>query len=433
MGSSQSYFAEIQGPNDVNFPQTISCQEILQIVLQAYTIASDPGQEFLCKEKELQCLYKKYQCLFDEYEALFYQFVRNSYGYQLLMIIGKIQDYWVNLVAYETSVGWKVLSGSPSRRCDDDCNKFQNVVTKNRSLTGDWERYESRKNTINAMIQNCTFDYGPSTLVDYRTKPCIQIVEPCDLAKVQCEFWLKVSISNWMLQDHGKNYKIFIDGCELETVYTQEMILVRLHGACKGWKKLTVKLYDECGRYARVKQTIRVKLCEDCNCEGFRKESSSSDCSSSSSSSCGCSSSSSSSSSDCGCQGKKKRHHKKKKHHRKHKKCCSSSSSSSCSSSSSSDICGCSSSSSSSSCSSSSSSSSCSSSSSSEECEEKCPELSNSEDVHYNFQRSYSCPSDSSSSEMVVLCGNECNGQVVCQKSKFKCPKLSCGNIYAQR
>lgn len=428
MGSSQSYFAEIQSPDEKHFPQVVTCEEIMKVVLDAYTLASDPGQEFLCKERELQCLYKKYQCLFDEYDALFFQFVKNAYGYQMLTLIGKIQEWWVTLVTFETATGWRVLPGSPARRCEDDCNKFQYTVTKYRSFPGDWDKYELKKQCINNMINNCTFDYGPSTLIDYRTKPCIQILEPCDLSKVQCEFWLKVSLTNWRIQDHGKNYKIYIDGCELETVFTEEMILVRLHGACKGWKKLTVKLFDECGRYARVKQSIRVKLCQDCNCEGYKKE-----CSSSSSSS-DCSSSSSSS--DCDCRGIKKRHHKKKH--------CSSSSSSSSS------ICGCSSSSSSSSCSSSSSSCSSSSSercckckrrhcrcssssSSSSSCEEPCPDISRSEVGHYNFQRSYSCPESSSSSEMVVLCGNECDGQTVCQKKGFKCPNLACGNIYSKR
>jgi hypothetical protein len=432
MGSSQSYFAEIQSPNDKQFPQVVTCEEIMKIVLEAYTLASDPGQEFLCKERELNCLYRKYQCLFDEYEALFFQFVKNAYGYPLLMIIGKIQDWWVTLITFETSTGWRVSPGSSSRRCEDDCNKFQYTVTKSRSLPGDWDKYELKKQYINGLITNGTFDYGPSTLIDYRTKPCIQILEPCDLSKVQCEFWFKVSVTNWRLQDHGKNYKVYIDGCEYETVYTEEMILIRLHGSCAGWKKITVKLFDECGRYARVKQSVRVKLCQDCDCDGFKK------CDSSSSSSCGCSSSSSSSS-DCDCRGKKS-----KKCHKK-KKCCKK-----CSSSSSSSICGCSSSSSSSSCSSSSSSSSCSSSSSewcckckkkkcccsssssSSECEEPCPDISKEDVGHYNFQRSFSCPESSSSSEMIVLCGNECDGQVVCQKNSFTCPKLACGNTFSK-
>jgi len=133
MGSSVSYLAEIQTPDDKNFPQVVTCEEILRVLLEAFSIVSDPGLEFVCKKRELQCLYKKYQCLFDEYSPLFFQFVKNAFGYQLLTIIGKIQEWSVNLVVYETPTGkWKVLTATPFDNCDG-CNKFQFTVVKHRS------------------------------------------------------------------------------------------------------------------------------------------------------------------------------------------------------------------------------------------------------------------------------------------------------------
>ena len=426
MGSSVSYLAEIQTPDDKNFPQVVTCEEILRVLLEAFSIVSDPGLEFVCKKRELQCLYKKYQCLFDEYSPLFFQFVKNAFGYQLLTIIGKIQEWSVNLVVYETPTGkWKVLTATPFDNCDG-CNKFQFTVVKHRSCDNEWEKYEGRKSIINDMISNCTFDFGPDTLIDSRTKPCITFLEPCDKSKVSCEFWLKVSIRNWRLQDHGKNYKIYIDDCEYQTVFTDEMILVKLHDQCKGWKKITVKLFDECGRYARIKSSIVVRLCQDCCCNKKEKcdsSSSSSSCSSSSSSECcekkkkkKCCESSSSSSEEC-CKKKKE-------------KCCDSSSSSS-------ECCK-------KECDSSSSSSCESSSSSSEKCckkkkKKKCcksssttcpPEVSKEGKAMYCFQDSFPCPESSSSSEMVVRCGDGCDErQVVCKSRKFKCPKQACGNL----
>ena len=419
MGNSLAYIADLQTVNDKNFPQVLTAEDVLKIVLEAYTLATDPLRDFLCKKKDLFCLYKKYQCLIDNYRPHFFLFKKDAFGYQILILIARVQDFDINLVTYQNLCGWTVLPGSPVKRWSDDCNKLQYVVCKSKGCTADEiAKYEIKKGEIQDMCFNCTFDYSPDTIIDYRNKPGIDIVEPCNKSNVSCEFWLKANTCNWRLQDHGKNYRVYVDGCEQEIVYTEDPVLIRLHGQCKGWKTISVKLFDECGRYANVKQSVRVNLCESCKCDGYAESSCSS---SSSSSSCD---SSSSSSDDCGC-GKKKC-----------KKCCSSSSSSSSS------VCGCDSSSSSSSSSecckkkkkkkccdsSSSSSSSCSSSSSSSD-EEDCWIESQAELGYYNFERSFSCPeSCEDSSEMQVACGNACSDKVFCaKKNNFKCTSQKCG------
>lgn len=446
---------------DGNIVARITPEDIHKVLLEGYNIITDRAhRQFECREKDVFCLWRRYRCLFNPYFPQFFKFVKDPLGFEYLILIATVGEFAIDVVLYWDNFGWIVLNeGVCHRRYNfGGCSKLQYSVAKRKPvfLVEDKCLFDARKTQIDTIIGSQDYAFGPNTYIDWRFKPQIQILEPCKGSKVtHCEVKLSVCIKNWKLEECGKSYHVYLDGCYVKTVHSFEPQVISLHDKKKGWHHIEVKLFDECCRYARVGSSTKFYLCADCKCNSSSSSSSSSGCSSSSSSS-SCTSSSSTKEDPC-----------LKKHFgfgKGCKKSSSSSSSSSCSSSSSSSDCSsssstvwkckkkCSSSSSSSSCSSSSSSSSdcydsssssgCSSSSSSTEwiCKKKsssscpsssstttCPSSSSQSADFYQYQQSFSCPSSCSDSSSSSVDCNPCNGKVYCPKRKtFKCADQKC-------
>ena len=317
----------------------IQPETIHAILNKGYSIITNPAEDFKCRKKKILKLIHDYECEINQLYPYHFRYIRDCLGFEYLIFIGTIGPYAIDVVVYWDILGWVVLNeGTNYRRYDiGGGSKLQYSIAKRNCFLTEEQKclLKAKEDEIIAIKESGKFCalVDKSSEEDFRCAPKCKILEPCNGAKVDCEFILVTAFKNWPLE-LGRRYKVYINGkCQGE--FCEPEVCVRLHGLKKGWHKLAIKL---CGNNACGKKycCIRVKLCHDCCCSS----SSSTSCSSSSSSSskrlcsswgssCGCPSSSSSSS--CGCN-----------------KCCSSSSSSSscgcnkcCSSSSSSSSCGC--------------------------------------------------------------------------------------------
>ena len=377
----------------------ITAEDIHKFLSEAYVILTDCQMCFEERKEKIACLEKKHRCFVNINYPYKFSFTRDCFGYEYLIYIATIADFAIDMVVYNDLYGWIVLNtGTCVRKYNfGGCSKLQYSVSKRRDLCGDdRHKYDMRIAEIERKRVDCDFYGVKDVVLDWRCKPRCEFIEPCHGSKVDEKFAVLVRISNWNMRENFRHARLYVDDHCLHTIYNCDLFYVDLCGHKKGWHTLTLKLYDENGKFIGI--GCEQKVCLSKAKKECSSSSSSSCCPSSSSSSC-----SSSSSSSC---------------------CPSSSSSSSCSSSSSSSCCpsssssSCSSSSSSSSCCPSSSSSSCSSSSSSS-CQ---PPSSSSEEssYHYKFQSSYCCSSSSCPSSSSSSCPSSSSSTEMKKCKKFK-------------
>src|SRR2546423_1495961 len=94
----------------------ISSNDIYVVLGQAFQILKQQDRTFMCKKKELYCLYKKYRCLIDPIFPSYYLFVKDCYGNPLLLFIGTIGRFAVDVVLYKDIFDWIILDTGSCRR-----------------------------------------------------------------------------------------------------------------------------------------------------------------------------------------------------------------------------------------------------------------------------------------------------------------------------
>lgn len=249
---------EIENKTDGFFTYVdVKSEEIHEVLNSLYVIITS-NKPFHERRKELRCIYQKVKPLINIYLPHIYQFVKDCYGYEYFIFIGTIGYYAVDVVLYFDLKDWISLNTGSTIRSyhKTGTSRLQYSVTQRLppSTSDEVKIMEHRKREIDDIIKHNRFEYGPHTIVDFRCKPKIRIVQPKN-DEVLYDDQVEVRFDVYNLTLNDQYIKVYLDGCEVASMSKPEP--VRLHLKRPGYHKIDVKVIDKYDRL-KIKDSVRV-------------------------------------------------------------------------------------------------------------------------------------------------------------------------------
>jgi hypothetical protein len=232
----------------------IRAEQIHKELNEVYVIITTPNCTFEERYEKVKRYYKKYRFLINPYFPHMFNFVRDCYGIEYFIFIATIGMYAIDIVMYWDLKDWIVLNTGCQYRVYNrgGSSNIQNNVSKRLGPTvaDDKVLFETRKRLVDDIRNKQDFTYNDYTIVDFRNKPKIRIVEPIDKSVINGEVPLKVELEHW----HKKGFHVYVNGKEQIYVDKPKDVLLRLPK--RGWNRITVQLADP--RFANVRDEVEV-------------------------------------------------------------------------------------------------------------------------------------------------------------------------------
>jgi hypothetical protein len=260
VGSDKNHHYEVKNNTDGFFTFIdVKSEEIHEILNSAYVILTS-DKPFEKRKKELKCIYRLIQPLINVYLPHMFQFIKDCYGYEYFIFIGTIGYYAIDIVLYWDLKDWTSLNTGSSIRTysRSGTSKLQYSVTKRLTPSTSEEVMvmEHRKREIDDIIKYNKFYYGPDTIVDFRCKPKVHILQPKnDEVLYNNEVEVQFDVYNLTLNDY--NIKVYLDGCEVACLNKPEPVKVYLKHP--GYNRIDVKVIDKYNRF-NIKSSVKVLL-----------------------------------------------------------------------------------------------------------------------------------------------------------------------------